>query len=106
PDFEEMTFENGARLILQRDSRLPKVHMRYCGLGGPLYESARKRGITQLMATLLTRDTRFRNETKVAATVESLGGSFHEFCGNNAFGLGLEMLSQDIDTGVRILHEA
>lgn len=106
PDFEELKFKNGARLLMQRDSRLPKVHIRYCGLGGPLYENARKRGVTQLMATLLTRDTRFRNESKVAAAVESLGGSFHEFCGNNAFGLSIEMLAQDIDTGVRILHEA
>lgn len=106
PAFEELTLSNGVRVLLQEDSRLPKVHLRAALLGGPLYEEGPDRGSTQLLSTLLTRDTRKRSGAEVAETIESLGGTFSEFCGNNSFGLGVETLSSDLDAGLDILVEA
>jgi zinc protease len=106
PDFEMLSLPNGARIVFQPDRRLPKVHLRYAALGGPLYESPRVRGVTSLMATLLSRDTRFRNAEAVSRAIEAAGGSLNSFAGNNAFGLGMELLSRDLPVALRLFEEA
>jgi zinc protease len=104
PDFEARTLPNGARIVMQRDKRLPKVHIRYGALGGPLYEQPSKRGVTALMATLLTRDTQTHSAEQVSSIIESAGGRFDDFCGNNSFGLALETLSGDVQMGLDLLE--
>lgn len=107
PDaFEMKTLGNGARLIWQRDSRLPKVHLRLSGLGGALHEPPAKRGVTALLATLLTRDSRWQTANEVAEAVESVGGSFRDYAGNNTFGLSLEVLTEDLPLARILLEDA
>jgi len=105
-DFELITLRNGARLIWQRDDRLPKVHLRMVGHGGPSYENREQRGITGVLATLMTRDTRFRSALEAASAVEQVGGYLSEFVGNNTFGLSTEVLTDDLDVGLRAMEEA
>lgn len=106
PDFELRTLANGARLLWQRDPRIPKVHLRISGLGGAFYESPDKRGVTALMATLLTRDSSWRKSAEVARAVESVGGSFREHAGNNTFAITMEVLSGDLPLARSILEDA
>ena len=105
-DFTLLSLDNGVRLLIQHDDRLPKTHLRLAHRGGPLYENREHRGATALMANLLLRDTAQRTAAEVAETIESLGGTFSQFCGNNAFGLTLEVLSQDFAAGLECLEEA
>lgn len=105
-DFEEMTMPNGARLQFQPHSQLPNLHLRLSCLGGPLYEEAGKRGATALLATMLTKDTKSRSGPAVARFIEEVGGSFHSFCGNNSFGLAIEVLPSDVDRALLVLSEA
>lgn len=104
-DFQLRTLSNGARLLWQRDPRLPKVHLRLSGLGGAFYEAPDKRGVTTLMTTLLTRDSRWRRSADVARAVESVGGSFQDHTGNNTFALTMEVLSGDLGLAREILEE-
>ncbi|MCC5838737.1 MAG: insulinase family protein [Opitutales bacterium] len=106
PVFEERTLSNGARILLNRDPRLPKVHFRFAALGGALYEPAAERGLTTLLATLLTRDTAGRTAAEVAEMVENIGGAFHEYAGNNAFGFSLEVLRDDVPTAIDLMGGA
>ncbi len=106
PDFELRTLDNGARLLCQRDPSLPKVHLRFASFGGPLYEDPAKRGITGLMATLLTKDTEFRGAAEVAQSIEAVGGSFAEFAGNNSWGLSMEVLAKDFELASQLLEDA
>jgi zinc protease len=101
---ELIRLPNGARIVLQPDHTLPKVHIRYGALGGPLYETATTQGATALLATLLTRDTQARSAENVSRTIESAGGRFDEFCGNNSFGVAMELLSSGLDTGLDLLE--
>jgi len=100
------TLKNGARLILQPDSRLPNLHLRLLSLGGPVFEEAGKRGATSLMATLLARDTAKRSAAEVAAAIESVGGSMSPVFGNNTFGLSMEVMPNDVDLALDLLAEA
>jgi len=106
PDFEEITFPNGARLLLQPGGALPKTHLRFASLGGPLYDPANRRGATGVLATILTRDTKKRSQAEVAEAIESVGGSFQEFVGNNTFGLSLETLVDDFPLAAELLGDA
>jgi zinc protease len=106
PDFTEIKLPNGARLLLQRDARLPNLHFRLLLQGGPLYEDARKRGATALLATMLTKDTRRRSAAAVAQSIEEVGGSFYPFSGNNSIGFAVEVLPPDADRAIKTLTEA
>lgn len=100
------TLPNGARLILQPDRRLPNLHFRLLGLGGSAYEAAQQRGATNLMATLLARDTTKRSAAQVATAIEEVGGSLSPVTGNNTFGLAVEVLPGDVDLALDLLAQA
>lgn len=103
---ECVTLPSQTTLVLQPDHRLPSVHLRAILRGGPLYETAEARGATSLLATLLTKDTEKRSKEEVAEAIESAGGSFNDFSGNNTFGLSVEVLPDDLDLAVDLLGEA
>jgi zinc protease len=105
-DFTEHRLPNGARLLLQRDDRLPNLHFRLLMQAGPLYEAPGKAGSTALLATMLTKDTRRRSAQAVAEWIEEVGGSFHAVSGNNSLGLAVEVLPTDADRALRVLAEA
>ncbi|HUJ43671.1 MAG TPA: pitrilysin family protein [Opitutaceae bacterium] len=105
-DFEETALPNGARLLLQREPGLPNLHLRLLFLGGPLYETPGRRGATDLLATMLTKDTLQRSAAEVARLIEEVGGSFGPFSGNNSFGLALEVLPADLDRALELLADA
>lgn len=104
PDFEEIRLPNGARLLLQPGGALPKVHIRAALHGGPCYEDKNTRGVTSLMATLLTRDAGGRSALAVAQTVENAGAVWQEHTGNNSLALAFESLPGDFALGARTLH--
>lgn len=104
--FSEHTLPNGARLLLQPCDRLPKIHLRFACLGGPVLEAPDKRGVTGLLASMLVRDTQQRSAEAVARAVEAVGGSFSEFIGNNTFGFSLEVLPDDLPLALDLLNQA
>jgi zinc protease len=93
-------------LLLQPNKHLPNLHLRLAFAGGPLFEPADKRGLTALLATLLVKDTQRRTAEEVARAIEGVGGSFHEFSGNNSFGLTAEVLPSDITLALQLLSDA
>ena len=103
---ELFTLPCGGKILCLPDRTLPKVHLRFGALGGPCYESDANAGATALLATLLTRDSQFRSAETVSKTIESAGGRFDDFCGNNSFGVAMELLSGELDTGLELLEQA
>ena len=105
PEFETVVLPNGVRIVWQKSKRLPKVHLRTVFRGGALYEPPMQRGVTGILATLLTKDTKSRDALEIAEAVEGLGGGFSEFVGNNTFGVSLEVMSTDVEFAVELLGE-
>lgn len=99
-------FSSGARLLLQSDTRLPKVHIRCVMLGGPFYEPVNQRGISELLAELLTKDTANRSAAEISILVDGIGGSFSADGGNNTINLAIEVLPSDIDIALELLSDA
>jgi len=105
-DFSDTALPNGARLLLQPDRRLPNLHLRLLFRGGPMQEPAGRRGATELLATLLTKDTRRNSAAAVARKIDAAGGSFYPFAGNNSFGLAVEVLPSDLELGLGLIADA
>lgn len=104
--FDKETLPNGVRFLHQRDTTVPKIHLRVCGLGGSAVEQPGQRGVTQFLATLLTRDTLLRTAGQIASELDLLGASLNQFAGNNSFGLSLEVLSENFAETLGYLAEA
>lgn len=104
--FEQIELPSGARVLLQQDRRLPKVHLRVVLHGGPYYEPEGKRGISALMIELLTKDTARRSAAEVSERIEGIGGSFRATSGNNTVSLALEVLPMDLPIALDILSDA
>ena len=104
--FELVEFKSGARLLLQEDKRLPKVHIRCVMQGGPFYEPADQRGVTELMAELLTKDTANRSASEISTLIDSIGGSFAATGGNNTLSFAIEVLPSDVDVALDLLSDA
>jgi zinc protease len=106
PAFEMRLLPNGARLLWQRDPRLPRTWMRFTGLGGPLYEPQGLQGATSLLTTLLARDTARRSAREVSDDLESNGGFMSDASGNNSFALAVEVIPEMATAGLQALREA
>ncbi len=105
PEFEEIPLANANTLLLQENRSLPKIHCKAVALGGALYEATGQRGISELLSTLLAKDTEKRDALSVAKTVETIGGSFGGFGGNNTLGLSIEVLKSDQAIALEILGD-
>jgi len=104
--FEQIDLPSGARLLLQPDSRLPKVHLRCVLQGGSFYEPSGQRGVSALLAELLTKDTARRNAQAIAELIESIGGSFSATAGNNTVSMAIEVLPADLHIALELLSDA
>jgi len=104
--FGQIDLASGARLLLQADSRLPKVHLRCVLQGGPLYEPSNQRGVSALLAELLTKDTSRRSGQEISELIESIGGSFSATGGNNTISMSIEVLPADLEIALELLSDA
>jgi len=86
---------SGLVLLTRADHKLPFVDFQVACGGGLLFENESNNGISSLMAELMTRGTARRSAQEIAVKVESRGGSFSAFAGQNSFGLKARCLKED-----------
>jgi zinc protease len=82
------------------------VHLRCALQGGPFYEPSGQRGVSALLAELLTKDTARRNAQAIAELIESIGGSFSATAGNNTVSMAIEVLPADLHIALELLSDA
>ena len=99
---EKVTLDNGLRILLKEDRRLPFVQLRAAFNGGVLAEPADQSGITQLLAKLLLQGTANRSAEQIADEIESIGGAISASGGNNSLSLSAEVLNEDLETGLTL----
>ncbi|MDB6058315.1 MAG: Peptidase inactive domain protein, partial [Verrucomicrobiales bacterium] len=102
---EKITLTNGLRLLVKEDHRLPFVEIRASFQGGVLAETEANNGVCQLMSKMLLQGTTRRSAEQIATEIESVGGSIDSFGGNNSFGVSVEVLSDDFDTGMDVFTD-
>ena len=102
---EMRVFKNGMRVIIKENKRVPEVSVVGVFLGGKRLEKEGEWGISNFVAEMLTRGTRKRTATDIAATVESWAGSLDGFSGRNSLGVSGKFLSKDLYAGLDLLSD-
>jgi zinc protease len=101
----KIELDNGLRLLLKEDHRLPFVEMRAVFTGGVLHERPAKNGVTQLMGKMLIKGASDRSAEDIARAIEEVGGSIDTYGGNNSFGANVEVLGADFALGLDVLAD-
>ncbi|HMQ03914.1 MAG TPA: pitrilysin family protein [Pyrinomonadaceae bacterium] len=75
PPAHKTTLDNGLRVILFRDSRLPLTSFRLAFLTGDIHDPIDNIGLTSALASMLTEGTENYSSLQLAEKVERLGAS-------------------------------
>ncbi|HEX8832956.1 MAG TPA: pitrilysin family protein, partial [Abditibacteriaceae bacterium] len=97
---------NGMRLIIRENHATPTVSIVAMGAGGARLEPARKAGLANIFAEMLTRGTKKRSAEQIASLVDDMGASLEPFSGYNAWGLQSQWLSRDWRRGLSLVGES
>ena len=84
-DMKMVRLDNGLRVLLQRDSRLPIVAMQWYHLGGLLADDVGREGVANAMSSMMIKGAGDRTHEQIAALLESTGSSLATSCGHNTF---------------------
>ena len=101
-DFE---IENGLRIIVEEDRRLPLVSVSVALRAGILADHVAKQGITELLSRTLLQGTNDRSSEQISETIESSGGNIYTGGGYNCLYANLEVLNQEIDIAMEVLSD-
>jgi len=102
---ELVRLENGVRIVLRPDRRLPLATLQASLLGGVRYEKDETNGISQLASQMLLRGTRHRSSDQINDLVKQMGGEIHPFSGRNSLGLALEVVSSELPRAVPLMAD-
>ena len=83
PKIDQQTLPNGLKVWLVQRSGFPKVDIDLVVRGGTSADTAEQRGVSTLMADLLTEGTATRNSKQLAEALQTIGGSLGARAGDD-----------------------
>ena len=96
---------NGLTVLVHPDERLPLISVNAVFRGGLLTETPEKNGVSQLLASTITKGTKTRTAQQIAETIEHAGGSIGAGAGNNTLSVSVEVMKGDLPLGMEILSD-
>ncbi|MBI3615914.1 MAG: insulinase family protein [Candidatus Omnitrophica bacterium] len=102
---EKVVLDNGLRIILRQEKRIPLVTMQVSLLGGVRYETGATNGICALTARMLIRGTRRKSAQEITDLVREMGGELSPASGRNSLGLTIEVMSSELPRAIALLGE-
>jgi len=96
------TLENGLRIIIQEDHRLPTFTVQAGVIGGLLLENETDNGVHNFIATMWTQGTPTLSSTQLVGEVERLGGRLNGSVGNGLLSLSGTFPGHKADRGLEI----
>ncbi|MBW2171553.1 MAG: insulinase family protein [Deltaproteobacteria bacterium] len=105
PEIHKITLPNQMVLLLQRNTAAPIVDMKFVVRGGLRFEPIDKPGLSQFMASLLTKGTRNRSKMQIAEAIEDVGGSIGSGSGHNTVSVSVSVLKEHFDVGLDLLSD-
>ncbi len=95
-DISLYRLDNGLRVILKENHRLPLVSVKTASLGGLRVEDVNNNGISQLLSVVMTRSTKNLSQLKLAEQCEWLAGDVSGYTGRNSLGFSFTFLSEKL----------
>lgn len=104
-EIRKFTLENGLRVLVCEDSRLPLVSIVAAFRGGLLAETPATNGITTLLTQTIIKGTKTRSAQDIADAIETVGGSIGSDSGNNSFTVSVSLMKPDLRLGMELLAD-
>ncbi|MBU0506958.1 MAG: pitrilysin family protein [bacterium] len=95
-DTKLFTLDNGIRVIIKENHRLPLVSLKTASLGGVRYETKNNNGVNHLLSNIMTRSTLNYNQELLSEKCEWLGGNVQGYTGRNSIGVSFSFLSEKL----------
>jgi zinc protease len=106
PKPQEELLPNGLRLVVYEDHRAPVVSIALALNAGNAYDPPGKEGLSDLLASLLTRGAGQLSGDSVAALLERVGASFGVVSGADHLTLQFDAPSSEAATGFSVIGNA
>jgi len=100
------TLDNGLRIVIEEDHRLPVVAVHAGVIGGLAVENERSNGIGNFIAQMLTQGTPQWSSPQLIRAVEEMGGTLSGWSGNSTVGLSGTFPSRHAETAMEIFLDA
>lgn len=97
--------DNGLRIILRRDRRVPLATAYLTFGGGLIADGYEQAGLTQLLSQTILKGTSTRSAEEISDCIENVGGSIGASGGNNSFGLSIDLLADDLPMAIEVLAD-
>lgn len=99
------TLDNGLRVLIQRDTRLPIVAMQWYHLGGLMADEPGHEGVANAMAQMMIKGAGEMSADDIARQLEDLGADISTSSGNSTFIVAGQSLSEDWPRVLGIMSE-
>lgn len=106
PDFQTITLDNGATLLLTPRKDVPLIATTVLVRGGSLADPAGKEGVAELTAGMLEKGAGDRNAAAFAEAVDNAGGSLSLSSTSEAVVANAQFLSKDSTLMLSLLSDA
>ena len=101
----EVFLENGLRVLLKRNSRLPMVDIQAYALCGSLADTPATAGRAALVGKMLNKGTKKMSAEAIADFFDSRGGKFNTAAGRNTLFATATVLADDYPEAMEVLAE-
>lgn len=102
---KKFTLPNGLRLLIHEDHKLPLVSIAALFRGGVMAEDARRSGLTQLLASTITKGTHSKNAEQITQTLEQVGGTMNTSASDDSFGVCINVMKPNFQLGLDLLAD-
>lgn len=99
------TLDNGLRVSVIEDRRLPLVAASLQVLAGHAYAPPQKAGLASLVAALLREGTRTRSSQQIAQAVDGAGGQLKATSGNDVVTVSMSFMKSSSDLGFELMAD-
>jgi zinc protease len=106
PDYQAVTLDNGATVLLMPRKDVPLVAASVAVRGGALADAPGKEGSADLLGELLSKGAGNRNALEFAQTVDGAGGSLDFGSSREAITANAQFLSKDTGLMLSLLADA
>jgi zinc protease len=105
PAFEQRTLANGLRVVLVEEHGEPAVSLRLLVPAGKLFVAPAKAGLSEAVASLLTKGTARRSAPEIAQAIDEVGGSLDSSSATDFATASARVTSDQLDLALDLLSD-
>lgn len=104
-EVQRITLPNQMTLLLKRNTAAPIVVLNLVIKGGLRFEPVDKPGLSNFMASLLTKGTKNRSKAQIAQVIEDVGGAIQSTSGHNSISVSVSVLKEHFEIALDVLSD-